>query len=304
MEQKLISLDDAFKKGYLSKEKVILKPVIRGGKMITDPAHIGYFMFDGASVLYSLPEDSRGILINPFSNEEERKFFESALDVDLNVHKKKDNFWHTFYVRVTKDAAFMEYGIKFDLSDPMDALRVKILKKQQEIADGWDNRYEHPEYKFVLVPENYEDLSNMKELDENQKLWTFYGSIKDSSKKMVDFLSIYLITKKSSGEVPSNPSNEYLATEIKKAFTEDKDIVLKIIDDPDSAIKLFIAKAVRVGSIQRAGLANYRFAGDDLKYTLPELITRVKDLKEITDDLYLKIEAQIKAGEVKNSKTK
>lgn len=288
--------EEALKKGYLSNEKFRLKPVIRGGRMINDPTHVGYFMFDGATVHFVLPQDSRGALVSPFKSEEERQFFEKELDVDLNIHKKKDNFWHDFYVKITKDAAFMHEGTPFDMSDPLDNIRVRVLRLQNVVADGWDNRLEKPDHKFVLVSEDFEELSAAKEMDTNQKLWTYFGSIKDSPKKMKDFLSIYLITKKVNKEVPKDASREFLTNEINRAFKEDTNTVLEVIDDPDSDIKLFISKAIQVGAIEKRGVSNYVFTGEEVKYTLKELIGRIKNLKELTDDIYLKIEAQIKQG--------
>jgi hypothetical protein len=96
---------EALQKGYLQNKKVYLKPVIRGGKMITAPEHVAYFQYEGAANWFQLPKNSLGVLINPFVDEEEKGFFEKTLDLDLNVHKKKDNFWHTFFVKVIKDYA-------------------------------------------------------------------------------------------------------------------------------------------------------------------------------------------------------
>jgi len=285
--------EEALKKGYLEKGKTILKPVERAGKMISDKAHVGYFMFDGASVHFCLPTDEKGVLVSPFKSEEEREFFEKELDVDLNVHKKKDNFWHNFYVKLTKDATFMLDGITFDLLDPLDNIRVRILKLQSNIADGWENRYNRPEYKFVLVPDDFEDTAAEEEMDMSEKVWTYWGSIKNSPKKIKDFLNIYLMHKKSSKELPRNASKEFLIKEASKVMKEDRQGVHDIITDKDAQIKLFISKAIAVGAIQKAGINKYNISGEGIHYTLNEIVDYMKKAEETTDDIFLKIKAQI-----------
>jgi hypothetical protein len=288
-----MTVEEALEKGYLQQGKIKLMPVIKGGKMINDPAHVGFFMFDGASVQLCLPTDARGVLVNPFKSEEEKKFFEEALDVDLNLHKKKDNFWHNFYVKIIKDAAFMEFGIEFNLIDPLDNLRVRVLKLQPIVADDISKKDDRPEYKFAMVPEDYKDRAVLDEMDSQQKIWTYWGSIKDSSKKMVDFLTLYLMTKKTGKEVPADATVEFLASEISKIINEDKKGFLEVITDPDSSIKLFIGKALRIGAIQKSGVNSYMFPGAEVRYTLKELVEELTEMKKMTDDTYLKIKAQI-----------
>lgn len=288
-----MTVEEALEKGYLQKGKVKLVPVVRGGRMINEPTHVGFFMFDGASVQLCLPTDPRGVLVNPFNSEEEKKFFEEQLDVDLNLHKKKDNFWHNFYVKIVKDASFMEFGVDFDLEDPMDNLRVRVLKAQNIVAPDIRKKDERPEYKFALVPEDYEDRAVLDEMDSQQKIWTYWGSIKDSSRKMIDFLTLYLMTKKTGKEVPSDASVEFLANEISKIIKDDKKGVIDVIADSDSTIKLFIGKALRVGAIQKSGVNSYMFPGAEVRYTLKELVEELSEMKKVTDDTYLKIKAQI-----------
>jgi hypothetical protein len=289
----MITREIALQKGYLKNEKVKIVPVIRKGRMINDPAHVGYFMFDGASVSMCLPQDERGVLANPFASEEEKKFFEVELDLDLNVHKKKENFWKDFYVKVTKDAAFMQFGIELDLSDPMDMLRYKVVKLQNIVAPSLDQSGERPEYKFALVSSDYEDRSAFDEMTSQQKIWTYWGSIKDSTRKMKDFLTLYLMTKKQDKEVPDDATIEFLSSEINKAIDKDKELILSIIDDENAPLKLFVAKAVKIGAIQKLGVNAYTFPGAEVRYTLAEMVEEIKHLKNYTDDQYLKIEAQI-----------
>ena len=280
-------------KGFLQNKKIWLKPIPRGGKMITDPNHRGYFMWEGASKSFCLALDKRNELVTPFKTEAEQRFFSEILDLDLNVYKKKENFWHSFYVVITKDHKLMTEGVEFDLSDPMDNLRVRVLKQQREIAPSWDDRFGSMAYKFAFVDEDYEEKTSTIEMDVMEAIWTYWGEIKTSAKKMKEFLGIYHMEKKSLKVVPQDATKEFLSSEIKKIIDSDKETAYKIIKDEDSAIKLMILRAMVAGAITKEGVGTFSIVGDGEKYGYADFIGHLKFLKETTDPLYQKIEAQI-----------
>ena len=295
LKDKGATREEGISSGYLENRKVILKPIPRGGKMITDPDHKGFFMWEGASKQYCLTVNKdNNQLVSPFKNEEEQRFFSELLEIDLNVHKKTNNFWHTFYVKVTKDHNLMTQGIIFDLSDPMDNLRVRILKQQgKEIALDWEKRFERMTYKFALVNEDYEDISSQEKMGVLEEVFTFWGSIKASPKKMREFLGIYWMTKKAMKTVPNDVTKEFLTKEISKIIESDRDAVHRIINEVDVDYKYLIFKGIQVGSISRTGVNTYSLVGDETTYTLPGFIEHLKFLKESTDPIYQKLEAQI-----------
>lgn len=282
-------------KGYLKSNKVILLPVIRSYPMIGDKKeHVLYFMQDGASRWFILPKNEYNELYNVFKDEDEMEFFSEMTGQDLNPQKPDGSFWNKLIVKITKDVKFMETGKTFDLSDPMDNLRVRILRLSEEVTEGWDHRYDKPRSKFCLVDENYEETSSSKEMDIMEAIWTFWGEIKNSPKKMKDFLSLYFLTKKANKMVPEDFSKEQLSSEIKKVIDSDKQLVYDIINDADADIKLFLSRAVRCGAIERKGVTGFEVPGDGVVYTFKEMIDHLNVLKEATDTTYIKIDTQIK----------
>ena len=188
---KKVSKEDAIKKGYLQNKKVFLRPIVRGGKMITSPEHVAYFQIEGANNWFQLPQNPvTGVLINPFDSNEERAFFEQELDIDLNVNKKKDNFWHTFFVKVIKDYNLMHDGYKFDLSDPLDNLRWRVTKLQNMTAPDWEHRLSRGEYRFALVDEGYAEEAEQNTTNKTIEAFTFLGSIQNNLKDMKDFMGV------------------------------------------------------------------------------------------------------------------
>ena len=292
MEQ--ISVERAYQEGYLQKKSVFLKPVIRGGKMITSPTHVAYFQYDGASNWFQLPTSAKGALANPFRNDEERRYFEQELDLDLNVHKKTDNFWHTFFVKVKKDYNLMHDGYKFDLSDPMDNLRHRVTKLQEMVAPDWDSRYNRGEYRFALVDEGYEEE---KEMDQTSKLtdaYMYFGEIRGSITKMSDVLGIYFMEKKELKFVPTDADKEFLQKELSRIVADETELFIKIIRDPKTKVKHLILNAIKAGAITKETRNKYTIVGEGVSYTFDELVTYLTDAEEIKSDVFLKLIAQTK----------
>lgn len=290
----MITVGEAFDKGYLQKKKVFLKPIARGGKLIKSPDHVAYFQIEGAKNWFQLPKAERGGLVNPFESEEEKQFFEGVLDLDLNVHKKKDNFWHTFFVKVTKDYNLMHEGYKFDLSDPMDNLRYRVTKLQSFVAPDWEHRTSKGEYKFALVDEGYEEA---KELDAGAKAaeaYTLFGEIRNSIPKMKNVLGVYFMEKNEMKFVPEDASLEFLQKELNKIVKDETDLFLKIIKDETAKIKTLIHSSIRAGSIVKEARNKYTVVGENVSYSYKELVKYLTEAEKTKEDIYLKLVAQAK----------
>jgi len=291
----VVSREEAFRRGYLQHKIVYLKPVPRGGKMVSDPNHVAYFQYEGASNWVQLPRDKRNVLVNPFKSEEEKEFFERELDVDLNIHRKKeDNFWVTFFVKVVKNYQLMHEGYRLNLSDSMDNIRYRVLKLQDTVAPSWDERFDSPAYRFALVDADYEEE---KESDKSQKLidaYTFLGSIQGSARKMAGFLGVYLLEKRSAMNIPEDATKEWLTKEIKKVIEGDIDGFIKLKDDAEWDIKKTIFDGIRSGAVSKRGRNSLSIPGEEVNYTYQELLSYLKKAAEVKDDVYLKILAQNK----------
>jgi hypothetical protein len=282
-------------KGYLQDKKMVLKPVIRTNPMIGDKKeHVLYFMQDGASRWFILPKNEYNELYNIFKSDEEAEFFSDLLGQEVHPRKGSDLFWSRLTIKITKNVKFMQDGKTFDMSDPMDNLRVRILRLSDEITEGWEQRYDKPKSKFCLVDEDYEETNSSKEMDIMEAIWTFWGEIKSSPKKMKDFLSVYFMTKRINKMVPEDFSKEQLSAEINKLIKEDSATVYAIINDPDADMKLFLTRAVRCGAIERKGVTGFVIPGDGVEYTAKDMVAHLNVLKQATDTTYIKIDTQIK----------
>lgn len=293
MEKTVVSRAEALEDGILEEKIVYLRPSPRSGKMIKDPAHVGWFMYEGATIKFVLPKTDRGELVNVFKNRKEQDFFEKELGVDLNFHKKKDNFWKTFTITFLKNPITMHEGMKFDLSDPVDNLRIRVLQNCMDIAPSWDERFKYPTYKFALVEEKYEENKASSEALIQQEIWKYFGSMANNVLKMKEFTGVYLATKKKIKTVPSDSSKEWLMKEISDIIKDDQAGYLEIMKDKHFPMKAFILSAVHVGAIEKNGVNKYLIPGETTGWQLNELVEYLEQLKDDSDDIYLKIKAQI-----------
>lgn len=281
--------EEAIKQGILKNKIVYLKPIKKGGKMISDPKHIGYFMFNDAFKIYPLPRNPKTGSYTPILNDKELKFFSEALQQDLSFTKKVDNFWDKYSVRIVKNDTLMNIGIAFDLSDPYSNLDYRIMKSLKVTAPSFKEAKDNPSYIWYLAEENEELAVKAKETAKTQEVWTYLGSIMNNKKKMIDLLSVYFAEKSRENEVDINNTIEWFIEEVGKVATNDPEFMLSCKKEEDYEFKALITNAVRAGAIKKPKRNTYELEGDSNKYDFLGLVKLLKKLKDETDDDYLRI---------------
>ncbi len=291
---------EAVEKGFLQNKVVKLKPIFKEGKMIKDKKHIGYFMFDGAFKNYTLPRNPKTNSYKQIFNEEELKFFSSALQTDLSFTRIDDNYWDTHTIRIKKDESLMKHGISFDLSDPYQNLDFRIMKSLRETAPSYKERFDSPKYRWYIAEENEELIHENKQMEELEAIYTFFGSIKGSKKKMIDLISVYNSEKASTKIIGIDSDIEWYRGEVRKIIKKDPSFIVQCMNDEDYQIKAMVADGVRSGAINKPKRNVYNIIGDSSNYDFNGLVKRLNGLKANTDDEYFRIEAQIKDWKKQN----
>lgn len=233
------------------KEIVIVKPNLTKSrnKLVSDPEHEAYFLMGTSSVHYSLPKDVQGNLINPFVEEGSKEWLEKELDVDLNYHKKNDNFWRSFKVKLNKDTK------KLDLSNPKDYLTYLVLRANYlHIAPNENVANKRATYRYIMTSETFETEKQANSADKAIRAYMELGKIVEDKQAMYNFLKVY------GKKVSPQSKIDFFVAEIKKIIEEDIDSFLRIIEDKENyELKLLIANAVEIGAIKL----------DKRKYSLP-----------------------------------
>ena len=283
---------------YLEDKKYYLKliPKTQGMEFAKNPTHIGYGgMFDGAIMMFTLYMDEKTMkIVNPFKSMEEQKFFENIFGEDLNPYKKDNQFWANYHFTVTKSPEIIELGQVLDANEPKDALALRVLRTNRKlVAPSWEERLNNGTYRWVLVPEDYEEEKAVIELDAQKKMWMHLGSIDSSATKMQDFLSIYYSTKGKVKKIPSDASREFLVKELSNIIGEDPDGYVRVVDDKDFEMKVFITHSIAKGTIEQVGAATFFIVGYDTEYSFHELVAYLKQLKKTTDPVWIKLKGQL-----------
>lgn len=243
-------------KGFTIPEKtIIVKPIMRPrNSLITDPEHEAFFLVGNATITYCLPVDKYGNLLNPFTSKEEQSWLERELDVDLNFHKNKDNFWHKFRVRLGKDQR------KLNLQNPKHYLEYLVLKANSLfIAPDGDKMSDKATYRYALVSEEFETKQSEKKADLEIEAYMHLGKLRDDKDEMIDFLKVY------GRKVSDVSKSSFLVAELKKIIETDLQGFLTVARDQENyEIKLLVAQAVECQAINKQGRKYHLPGGDDL----------------------------------------
>lgn len=244
------------KKGFKPEDKIIVvKPIMRSrNSLITDPEHEAFFLFGTATITYCLPVDRQGNLQNPFKNKEEQEWLEKELDVDLNFHKVKDNFWHKARVKMGKDVR------KLNLRNPKDYIDYIILRANNlYVAPDGESMTNKATYRYALVSEEFETNQSQKKGDLQIEAYMALGKLKEDKEAMIDFLKVY------GRKVSDASKTSFLVTELMKIIETDLTGFLNVVRDKDNyEIKLLIAQAVECQAINKQGRKYHLPGGDDL----------------------------------------
>jgi hypothetical protein len=291
-----MKLEEAKEKGILKDKVVYLRLIPKPNALTKDPNSPAYGGFDGSTKSLTIGTDTRGKLIDPFTSDAEREFFEMITKQNLSVYTPDNEFWRDWEYPVVKDPVVINVGIAFDLSDPNQMLNYKtLLTNKKLVCPSMQELKQTPSpfYEFVFVDADYEEAKASLGMDENKKIYSFYGKIEDSPTKMRNFLNVYYSSNMKNRSATETLSKEHLQTEISRVIQEDKAGYLKLIDDKDYDTKIFILDAVNAGAITKEGFS-YKITGETVDFSYTELINFLSKLKADKDMLYSKIEAQIR----------
>jgi hypothetical protein len=267
----------------LTDKKVKIVPVYRNGGWLPE-GHDGEFMFTGTVCEFDLPISTKtGRLVNILTKEEQA-FFEKELFLnpgDLSIYKKKDNYWHTFKVKLDKEERVL------DLSDPMDNLAYRVCIVSPHVAPNWETRYRSASFQFALRDEEIIVQEKVTKANKKKDAYKFLGKVENNPDRMRNVLRVY------GNKVAPNTSTSVMYTTIESLIDDDKSLpkLLAVINDPNFEMKIFIEDALSVGAILKDGTRYSLPGGDKIGGVLNDVIDYFKDA--VNQDIYLKIKNQI-----------
>jgi hypothetical protein len=289
----------------LPNNKVHLKPILRSGRWLPE-GHSGSFMYDHTSLGIIVPIDKDTGRLKTVLTPEETKFFETKAGLDfeegdLSPHKKKNNFWADFLVRVKKsDDIITDKTVlmTLDLSQPIDYLQYKVLLANSSPAGGivapsWEDRFASGTYRIALVNEGAQNADKVKKADNMKKVYKYLGKIDNSAEEMYDFLTVYYLENAKSKRPSENSSKDFYYSEIQDLIESDLEGVVEVIDDASNYdVKLLVHRGLKIGALKLvAGNKIETIDGVPIGNSLQQAIQWFKDEKH--QDEYLRLTNQI-----------
>lgn len=301
MEAKKTILEVGLEKGYLRDEKIYLKPVIKSQPMLVQQkGHKMEFMGDECTWAYQLGVDKWNNLVNPFNSEEERKFFEEIMGRSLNPRDIENNYWcsNEGTVKIKKSQELMAGRVFYDLANPEDNLRWRVLKSCiGDFAQSKEDYDINPFRKFILVSNDHELNEDSKKLDDEIEVYLEIGKIKNSKTDMIKFLTMFNTLKKNGKLIPDDNTKEWYDSEVVKALKTDFEICRQVVSNKDRDIMALISSGLVCGAIERKGVASFTLPGWGEIFPMTVFISKLREMKEYGDPLYLQLVAQTEAFE-------
>ena len=220
----------------LPNEVVIVKYIKRKRGLaanVEDNHVISGGMLSGSKKKFCAPLTRTGKVANVLTSEE-KTFLEKELrGINLSVY---GDFWNTFYVSLWKDDA----NNRFDLSDPMDYISVRLLESlKDDVAPSWDTRNQKGTYQFVITRAEEEFKEKKAKLDSKKQAWRIYGKIEDDREKLMGILK--LLTNQ---PISADSKLDWVQGKVEEHLDKAPYSFLSIVEDKSFDTKVLINKCV------------------------------------------------------------
>ena len=201
---------------------------------------------------YFCPLQRSGGIANILSKEE-KTYLEETLGINLSVY---GDFWASFSVMLRKDSA----SNKFDMSDPIGYISVKILEAyKDDIAPNWKARNDKMTYQFAITFPGEEVNENKLRLDVKKLAFKLFGKIEDDKEKLLGVLK--LITNQ---PVSATSTMDWLQGTVQEHVDSNPANFVSILKDASFETRILIKRGIEVGVIKKKGNKHETIDGLDL----------------------------------------
>lgn len=232
---------------------VTVRFIPRASNLVQNPKHILYGgLAEHAFREYTVPRlSSSGAYVNVLTNAE-KDYLEYALGLEpnaLSIHKRVNNFWETFKVRLSR----IERQLR--LSDPIDYISYKVLRANPDfIASSLEELEEFPKasHQFVMIQDNEENKNSLKKLSYSMRAFMLLGKLQDETDVLKMIVEIHE-GRPSTGHITADA----LLSKIHDIISADAKGFVKIAEDPLLTNKVLLKKAVEKGLVSKRGTYYY-----------------------------------------------
>lgn len=247
----------------LRNEQVIVRFVPSQSAMVHQPGHVlDGGMAENATKEYVVPRLKSGIYKNVLTNAE-KECLEEVMQLEpnaLSIHKKTNNFWDDSNEQGVNRVVLHKHDNIFDLSDPVDYIKVKILMANDDlIAPSLKELQERPQatYQFVIIHEQEESDHAAGGISVMQKCFAEYGKIENDADTLRTIIEIF--TRRPTSANTKLPA---IQKEIFNCIQKDDRMFLRIITDPLLRFKTIVVMAAEAGILAKKNDGYYYLMED------------------------------------------
>lgn len=238
----------------LRNERVIVRHIPKQSNMVSNPKHVLYGgMAENAVRVFVVPRLTSGKYVNVLTNDE-KAYLEHIMGLEenaLSIHKREHNFWDDSNPDGIAKVTLKKQDNYFDLSDPSDYIRYKILLANKDfVAPSLEGLESFPKatYQYVIIGEGEETKSAKSAMSNTMMCYKEYGKVED------DADTLRLIIEILDGRpVAASSKLEFLQTKINNLIQANPKTFLKVITDKMLPTKVLIKKGVAAGVITKRG---------------------------------------------------
>lgn len=279
----------------LRNEKITLRLIPKKTNDISNKKHVLYGgMSENAKRTYTVPMLRSGALVNVLTNAE-KDFLEYEMGLEkneLSIHNKKNNFWKGYSVTLTKQ------DTTFDLSDPEDYIRYKVLLANKELICPSLKHYNEQRkmtYEYVVINDTDEVKATTNDMTISMEASVELGKILENKK------TLKYVTEIVSGRpIAANSSLEFIQAQAFKEMQANPKLFSSVAKDSSLRTKITIADAVSAGIIRKKNDLYYLASTSEALCETngePTLDVAAKYLDSAKrQELRLIIEAKVKAS--------
>lgn len=284
----------------LRNERVIVRFVPRETAMIHNKNHILYGgMADTATRNFVVPRLTSTGLYKNILTDDEKNYLEYAMGLEpnaLSIYKKHDNFWDDSNDNGIGRVILHKQDNYFDLSNPADYIKIKILLANKEyIAPSLEELEERPKatYQFVIISENSETESNLSKMEATAQCYMEFGAVKNDK----DTLRV-IIESIEKRPTSAQVKLDYLQGRINDYIQKDPRRFLTVITDKLLPAKVLLRRGQEAGIISWRNNLYYLRQDNSPLCEMGEESTLVNAAKYITSpkhqDIKFLLEAKLK----------
>lgn len=239
----------------LRNETVIVRHIPKKtGFKINDPKHVLYGgMAEGASKTFTVPQLQSGNFVNVLTDLE-KEFLENVMGLEYNalsIYKKTNNFWSSDNENGISSVRLVKGDNRFDLSNPEDYIRYKILLANKDIiAPSLQALQDFPKatYQFVMIFENDESNQARDKMTNTMQCYKEFGKYENNA----DVLR-FVIETIDGRPTAKTTKLEFLQNKTIDLIQADAKLFLKVITDNLLSTKVLIKKSIESGIISKRG---------------------------------------------------